>query len=363
MKPVAAIGLAGAAFVAAAVAYTVTQPPAVATDAFGELVLPALQAADPDAIAVISVAQADQAVRVEKDADGVWRVAQLDGYPADPAVIRRGLTGLAGLTRLERRTTKPENHARLDLAAASAAEGAGRAVTVESASGETLASVLLGRDGGDVGGRGGAVFLRAPDDDQTWVASGRPDLSADPVDWIEARFLNIRQERVRRVDVLRPLEGAPYAVIRDAWDQDEPRIEPMPAGRELTTPGAARLMAFALESLRLDAVRERPSDVEGEQIARIALFDGVTIAVETLSIDGVEWLAFAPSYAAPADALPEAAFDADRNDDAKPKRPEAADAEASALAARLAPWIFQPPSPRRDRFQRPSAEMTQAVDG
>ncbi|MEM6490832.1 MAG: DUF4340 domain-containing protein [Pseudomonadota bacterium] len=363
MKPIVPTILAVAAIGAAAVAFLADEPADAPRSNAGEPVLPGLQAIDADAVAAIAVTRSGETARVSKDADGVWRVEALDGYPADTAAVRRALTGLAGLTRVETRTARPENHARLDLADPDAEDGAARAASVFGPDGAPIADILLGRAGPSLGTTAATLFVRAPGDDQTWLAQGAADLSVDPLNWAESRFLNIRQERVRRVDVLAPSEGEPYAVLRAVWDQDDPTIEPLPEGRSLTTPGSARPMAFALESLRFDAVRRRPGDASGEIVARIETFGGLRIDVEKITLDGADWLAFSPSFETPAEAVPDAAFESDRNDAAKPMRPAEAEAEAAALAEALAPWLFQPPATRRDRFQRPVAEMTQAEEG
>ena len=271
--------------------------------------------------------------------------------------MRRALAGLGALSYEERRTARAENHARLSLAAPDAEEGAGRLVTVEAAGGAVLTSLLLGDPGPDLGAQGGTLYLRAPDDDQVWLARGAVDAAADPVDWVEDLIMDIRQERLAEIAILAPREGPAYAAMRDAFDQDNPVLRPIPPGRAMTSDGAARTLAFALESVRFTAVRARPA-AAATPIARLTSFDGLEITVSALDGDDTRALVFDARTVPPATELPEDAFAGEGEDDpAKLKRAEAVAAEIAALQNALSAWAFILSDFRADRFTKPIGEM------
>lgn len=355
MRPGALAALIGAAAIAAIGAWVaLDERPGGARDArAGEAVAPPVTAA-----ARVRVAEAGAEAVVEKRGED-WVVPAFDDYPAEAAAVRRALAGLGALTYEERRTARAENHARLSLADPDAEAGAGRLVSVETAEGETLVSVLLGDRGPDLGAQGGTVYLRAPEEDQVWLARGRVDAAADPVDWVEDLIIDIRQERLAKIAILSPREGPAYAARRDAFDQENPVLRPLPAGREMTSDGAARTLAFALESVRVTGVRARPDDVGSAQaVARLTTFDGLEISVSTLTIDGEEAFLFDAAAVDPAADLPEDAFaGADEADPARLQPPASVAAEVEALRAALAPWAFILAEFRANRFSKPIAEM------
>ena len=101
-----------------------------------------------------------------------WKVVDKHDFPADPAKVRALLEGLAGLTLIEPRTADPARHAALDLAAPDTADARGVLVRVLGESDTVLATVLLGKPRAAAGQGPRQLFLRRPDEDQTWLAEG-----------------------------------------------------------------------------------------------------------------------------------------------------------------------------------------------
>lgn len=358
MKPGALAALIGAAAVAAIGAwFALDENPGAARDArAGAAVAPPVTDA-----ARIRVAEAGAEAVLEKRGE-TWVVPAFDDYPAEATAVRRALAGLGTLTYEERRTARAENHARLSLGEPDADSGAARWVRIENAAGETLVSVLLGDRGPDLGAQGGTVYLRAPDEDQVWLARGAVDASADPIDWVEDLIIDIRQERLAEIAILDPREGPAYAALRETFDQENPVLRPLPAGRDMKSEGAARTLAFALESVRFTGVRARPADTAAARpVARLTTFDGLALTVSALAIDGEATFLFDAAAVDPAADLPEDAFVTEGETDPARLQPAASvAAEAEALRAALSPWAFILADFRADRFSKPIAEMLDA---
>ena len=235
---------------------------------------------------------------------------------------------------------------------------------ITSANGDDIAAVVLGRTGPALGGGLSSLYLRASNDDQVWLAQGDADLSADPSDWVDDLLVDIRQERLMRIDILSPREGPVYAALRDAYGQDEPQLQPMPADRELRTTGSARTLAFALESIRFDAVRRKDDGfAKPAPTARLTTFDGITVEVGLVEIDDALWAAFDASFSAPETAFADDAYESDaEGSEGRLKRVDDARAEAEALRAAAEPWLFRLASFRSDRFAKPIEEMLKPLD-
>jgi hypothetical protein len=279
----------------------------------GGLMFPGLAAKLHDAAKLEITHQGKQTV-IEKRPDGGWGVASLHDYPIQDVKLRGVLTGLTELRLLEPRTGNPAEFGRLGVDDPNSAASSADLVRLVDAGGQPIVAVIVGhrrvRSQGHVPDQ---VYVRRPDETQSWLAEGSLQADADATAWIDRDILNIAQDKIASVVVgddalvFGRVDGK-FALTRPA---EHPKLEDYKVDN----------VARALETLTLQSVKA-DADADGEPAGQ-AVFttvDGLVVKVTLLHADKDAWARFAVSG------------------------PEKVKAEADRLSARVAGWSYQVPS-------------------
>jgi hypothetical protein len=257
-----------------------------------------------------------------------WKVVDKHDFPADPAKVRALLEGLSALTLLEPRTADPARHAALDLDVPDRPGARGVLVRVLGENDAVLAAVLLGKPRVAAGQGPRQMFVRRPDENQTWLAEGAVDAQRSPPLWLRSEAFDLPQASVRAVSIQHPGE-APLLIARDAPDAAFALRTPLPTGRTARA-SAVGAVAYGLQRLPLQNVFV-PDEVVGDwaQATTVAFdtFDGLTVTARVLSLNGVPHVQLAAAVAA----------------DAGAERRAAAVAQAERINHDHAGWVYVVP--------------------
>ena len=206
-------------------------------------------------LSFIDIRQGDAEVRLERGAGG-WVVAGRDHYPADIKRIIDLTTSLEQAEKIERKTAKPENHARLGLSNVPSDDGQGTLITLGL---EAPASLMVGQ----TAQQRDATFVRAPDSDQVWLVSGGIEASVDPAAWLSPVIFDINEAFVRSIQVNHARDAESYALIKPDgalnWSMRDP-IE----GETLKYSTVLNQLPDRLAMLRLVDVDARPASMDSE---------------------------------------------------------------------------------------------------
>ena len=163
-----------------------------ATDRRGEAVFPNMVSRLND-VASITVRDHERTFIIEKRADGF--VEKDSNYPVKGDLFRDLAVGVAMLAYEETNTATPARYRDLGLAEPGAApDTVGRQVTLRDGRGAVMANVIVGNRDATVGGARGGLYLRLPDQPQTWVARGDLRVPAPHAAWFEINLTNIGRE-------------------------------------------------------------------------------------------------------------------------------------------------------------------------
>ena len=233
-------------------------------------------------LSTIDIRQDGTGVRLERGAEG-WVVAGRDQYPADIKRIIDLTTSLEQAEKIERKTAKPENHARLGLSNVPGEDGQGTRITLGL---EAPVSMLVGQ----TAQQRDATFVRAPDSDQVWLVSGGIEASVDPAAWLSPVIFDVKEAFIRSIQVNHALEAESYALIKPDgalnWSMRDP-IE----GETLKYSTVLNQLPDRLTMLRLVDVDARPAsmDAEGPEIV-VDLSGGQTLALYPFMDTARFWL-------------------------------------------------------------------------
>lgn len=235
----------------------------------------------------ISVTSADAIYRIERTQQG-WAMRDRDDYPVLSSRLAQLTDGLENLRYARRMTNDPSKHDRLGLTDPREG-GRGILVQIEDGRGALLVNLILGVETN-------GLYVRRPDQDQTWAAEGELPPLRDVASWMDLQPLNLAAERLARVEVS-PAEGRVYVLARDSADQPWRIVSPALASLAQSTVTAT---AERLTQLAPVDVRTAPA-IQGTPSARVraTMFDGLVIDAELIPSDNRTWVKLVARASAP----------------------------------------------------------------
>jgi hypothetical protein len=268
-----------------------------------------------------------------------WVLPRKSDYPASFEEVNRTLVGLAAMETIEPKTARSDWFHYVGLDAPP--KGDGVAITVSDDHGSVLASMIAGKseDIGDTSGATG-LFVRRPDEDQSWLVRAEFEPHSDPADWIDKNVIDLDRSRIQSTVVDLP-DGKSYEVHRDKPSDTDFVLSAMPPGRELAAPSAPDNVAAALASLSFDDVV--PSkEIDFSKATRLVTktFDGLSVTVDVVHLGPAYWAQFgAMSMTASPDT----------------------GKEARTINARVTGWAYKLPDYKGAQFMTPLESLLKPV--
>lgn len=309
------------------------------------------------------------------DGDGArWTIADKDGYPADLEAVREVLIRTARLAPVEAKTSKPELFDRLGLQSIDAAGSSARLVEL-AVGDETVASVLVGESGQSLSSTRKTVYVRKPDENQTWMAEGDLQPSTDGLEWLDRTITNVRKERIREV-LIHQADGSVLTIERPDPDDSQFSLRELPEGRELESPSEINQVTFGLEYLDLDDVTALPTGATGRLAVQYTTYGGLQVDVRLVEHDGKTWTAYEARQVDPVAEVVERKLAEYRTaDESEEKDPAATatgidrikdaagiEAEVAEINARTGGWLYAVPDYKVQRFSKTLAGMLKPLD-
>lgn len=333
------------------------------TSIVNELLYPELRA-QADSIEAIRIYTAGDTRAVEIVREGTqWKLTERNGYPAATTKVSTLVRALANAKLLEEKTADPSKYSALSLQDMSDAEAAG--VRLELVGPAAPVNLIVGKDGPIAQ----STYVRRVGEPTSWLISERIDVEAAPADWLDKRIVDISADRIQSARIA--IAGQkPYTAAKSSRAAADFEVEPLPKGKELSSPGAASGFATALLSLSLEDVKPQ-SEVTGEEpdaTAMFATFDGLTLELRGYVRDDDHYITLSPAYDAERAERFKLKTANDTNADEKSDRASedaktAGDskpgvaAEVEAIASRVADWAYHIPEYKYDALFKPLDEL------
>lgn len=273
----------------------------------------------------ITVQSGEATYRIERTQRG-WAMRDRGDYPVLSSRLAQLTQGLEGLRYTRRMTSDASKHERLGVTDPREG-GRGVLVQVEDSRGALLVNLILGVETT-------GLYVRRPDQEQTWAAEGELPPLRDVASWLELRPLMMAPENLARVEVM-PREGRAYILARDSAEMPWRIASPALASLAQST-----VTATAERITQLSPVDVQPAPaIQGPPIARVraTTFDGVLVDAELIQSDGRTWIKLVARAAAPAGdaATPQETAALEINNRSAAWAYALSDLEVEALAAPL----------------------------
>ena len=278
----------------------------------------------------------DHTLTFSRDDDG-WRLLERSGYPADGDKIQKTLFQLTELKLTDPKTRRADRYGRIGVADPESGEdGAGRLVSLATADGDIVASLIVGdKAEASPGTFGDARYIRRAGEDQSWLADGALSLGEDVKDWIDRRVLDIPPERVARATLTHP-DGETVTVVRD--DAGKLKLLGIPEGFKLISDFRRDVIVEFISELEIDDVRtegETDADWSNATVAMYRLEDATSLRLDLAGDeDAGYWL---------------------RN------RAEGGEG-ADAINAKVSGWVYAVPGWKAGDIKRGMADLIEPVE-
>lgn len=221
-----------------------------------------------------------------------WIASTQSGYPASEDTVNRFLGELADLKIWEPRTSTPELYASIGVDEV-AEGGQSNRVTLTSPDGAVVADLLVGIASRSIGANpAGGVFVRRPDEAQSWLAEGFATIPPNVGGWFQP-VLHIPGPDLQKVEIregdrpvlvaAKPEGGVAYETVSAA--------APLPADAQVDD-AVLKQLTQALVSAAFTAVRPS-SEVTFAADARQLVFttvNGLRIDMRIGEADGAAWI-------------------------------------------------------------------------
>jgi len=242
---------------------------------------------------IVTSAEASYRIeRIERGADRVWVMRDRGDFPVTATRLAQLTEGMQQLRFTRRMTSDPSKHERLGVTDPRQG-GRGILVQIEDGRGALLVNLILGVEPS-------GLYVRRPDNDQTWAARANPDAELPPLRdvsaWLELRPLALDPERLARVEII-PAQGRAYVLARETADQPWRLVQPALAtlAQSSVTSTAERLTSLSPTDVQLaPAIQGAPS-----ARVRATTFEGVLIDAELIASDGRTWVKLAAQADSP----------------------------------------------------------------
>lgn len=253
----------------------------------GKLMFPDLAPRLQDA-ARIEITHEGKTTAIVKHGD-TWGLEDRGGYRVQAAKLRGMLTALTELHLVEPRTTDPAQFNRLGLEDPNGKTGTSNLLRILDASGKPIVAVIVGhrrvRTQGNVPEQ---VYVRRPEENQTWLAEGSLQADADAQLWLERDIMNIDHARIASVHVNHGDEALEFAREGEKLALKSPQDHPPLDDYKLDDIDRA-LELLTFQDVQTD--KEPVGDKVGQSVFTTS--DGLAITATVFKGDKDIWVRFA----------------------------------------------------------------------
>ncbi len=361
------LGILSAITLAAVLAAVLANRPAPSPtqEAAGQALFPDLLEQINKVTEIIITTPEEGEFHVERDAER-WAVTERGGYPASSDAVQKVLLGVAQLTMIEPKTHNPEFYAKLNVEDVQGAEAKSLLVQLRGDDGETLASLIVGKPRpGKIDPSTRELYVRKPDDPQSWLVAGNLMVDRSPQDWLDKKLLDLDATRIRQVNVTHE-DDASLVIAKDNPEQTDYRILDLAENAKIKSAPTVNSIATTLAGLLLEDVRpESEVDVATPPLLTVQLdtFDGLQLRMETHEKDDKTIARFSAAVSQASnqkDAQEKETAEETDTTDTTPERN--VEQEAAVLNERFKGWAFVVPPYELTRIAKRQEDLIETKD-
>ena len=294
---------------------------------------------------------------VVKKEGGRWEMVEKGGYPVPFETVKQTVVGIASLTPLEAKTARPERFHKirvLDPSSADAVAGKGTLIRLIGENDAEIAAIIVGKSKSiQTTARDGWFYVRKPDQNQSWLASGRLEVFDKASRWLDTEIVTVSRKRVRAATTIQP-DGATVTVSRPSPDKTDFTVEDLPEGAKEIHETVSNKLGSALGFISFEDVKPIGEIAfSGPTQAVFRTFDGLVIKVDTVELDAKHWLRFKAEFD-PDGVRLEGVLEENKGE---MKAAEEVQEEAEKINRRFGVWAYHVPKYKAEDLVTPSKKL------
>lgn len=315
----------------------------------------------------VTLRSADHKTDLVRSSDQ-WKIANKDNFTATGTAVKRLLLEIAELRTVEAKTSTSENYSRLGVEDIGD-DATGTQIEIIGDNDKKLVNLIVGH--AREGSAGDLNYVRRADEAGSWLAHGKLDLKADPIQWLDASIVDIDTERVREVLIEQP-DSPPIQISKTQKSDNFFALQNVPEGFQAKSKTIVSSLGAVLLDLRFNDVAAA-GPFQGHDALRtitVRTFNGLTVKLSefargeetftqfTFSADGVaEVLPVAePETASESLSTESSSGDGESpSADGSPENStpqEPPGEEAQRLGEHTSAWVYVLPKYKRRMFDR-----------
>jgi hypothetical protein len=137
------------------------------------------------------------------------------------------------------------------------------------------------------------LYVRRPEDKQSYLVDGVMDLTTSKTDWIERSLLDIPDEAIRAIRV-EHADGDTYTLFKSEKGQEQFELENLPEGKKLAPEIIIGRFGSFLQDIQINGARSKDklSAQENKIHVLIHTFEGTVVDIVTFELDGTPYASF-----------------------------------------------------------------------
>ncbi len=250
-----------------------------------------------EAVSHISIKSFDETINLSRSGE-TWGIDEFDGYPALPDKVKSTVLGAADLRLNAPKTALERLYPRLGVEGPIADESTSTLLTLKDANMDSIVEVIVGKPRRSSAAQSTpGLYVRKPQDEQSYLVDGVLDVSAVSTDWIERTILDIPSEEIKSVRVDHA-DGDTYTLFKKEKGQEQFELENLPAGKKLAPEILINRFGSLLEDIQISAARKKAVFQEETNTirTRIRTFDGLLVDITALEYDDFPYAIFNISF-------------------------------------------------------------------
>ncbi len=213
--------------------------------------------------------------------NSVWVVDELQSYPAKIESVRDFLVGFSQLRKVEPKTNDPNKYEALGLAGVGMTDSETIEIALRAKGGSHLARLHIGKmQALKVNSLQNLHYVRYPENSQTWLVRGVPEIPSNPTDWIELELIDL-DSRSHQVEIVRFGQNA-VKVFRDSPQNKDFELAGLATNQRIRYQYRLNQIGEFFKALRLKSVISLNDWIENGKIV-VDTFDGLSV---TASVGG-----------------------------------------------------------------------------
>ncbi len=245
----------------------------------------------------ISIKTIDESINLSLE-NNRWGVDEFDGYPALPEKVKSTVLGAADLKINAPKTAMPRLYHRLGVEGLEREESSSVLLTLKDKDDNKLIEVLVGKPRRSSAAQSTpGLYVRKPDDEQSYLVNGVLNLSAVKTDWIERALFDIPSDAIKSVRIDHP-DGDTYTLFKEAKGKQTFELENLPKDKRMAPEIMINRFGTILQDMQISGAYAASSfsDMPDAIRARVKTFDGILAEMTAFSIDEIPYATFTFSF-------------------------------------------------------------------